>query len=152
MNIAEISSLNELALPGPDVENARNFRRFQQPAHHRDRIVDIEKIAPLVAVRDSWAVRLEQPHRLAGLGLVEALGDEAHHLALVVLVRPENIEELQPRPLRRQLLALAGAIDHRKVEQVLAPAVEVYRPQLAQRRQRPVVGEALRRRRRKWLR
>ena len=53
------------------------------------------------------AVRLEQPHRLAGFGFVEhACASDARHLALVILVRAEHVEEFQARPLRRQLLLL----------------------------------------------
>ena len=49
-------------LAGADIENAGHRRRSQQPAHHRDRIVDIDEIAPLLAVADAVAMRLEQPH------------------------------------------------------------------------------------------
>ena len=80
----------------------------EEPSHHRDRVVDIDEIAPLLAVGDAVAVRLEQPHRHAGLGVGEALGDEAHHLALVILVRPEHVEELAAHPLRRQLAAVCA--------------------------------------------
>ena len=106
-------------LAGADIEDAGHRRRVEQPAHHRDRVVDIDEVALLLAVGDAVAVRLEQPHRLAALGLVEALGDEAHHLALVVLVRPEHVEEFQARPLRRQRCRAGEAVGDRQIEQCL---------------------------------
>src|SRR5262245_44872413 len=130
-------------LTGTDVKDAGNRRRRQQPVHHRDGIVDKDEVAPLVAVFDARTVRLEQAHRLATLRLVETLGDETHHLALVVLVRAEHVEKLQAGPLRRQLLALVNPINDGEIKQLLAPAVEIHRSQLAQFRRLPVVGEAL---------
>src|SRR3981189_1977102 len=50
---------------------------------------------------DAVAVRLEQAHRLAALGLVEPLGDKAHHLALVIFVRAEHVKEFEAGALRR---------------------------------------------------
>ena len=129
-------------LAGADVEDARDLRRFHQPSHHRDGVIDVDEVAPLVAILDAWPVRLEQPHGAAVLRIVETLGDEAHHLALVVLVRAEHVEELQARPLRRQLFLLHEAFGHGLVEQLLAPAVEIHRPELLQARRRPVVAEA----------
>ena len=105
----------------------RHRRRRQQPAHHGDGVIDIDEIALLLAVGDACAMRLEQPDRLAGLGLVETLGDETHHLALVVFVGAENVEEFKPGPLRRQLVLARDALDHGEVEHMLAPAVKVHR-------------------------
>ena len=89
-------------------------------------------------------MRLEQPDGPAAPGIVEPLGEKAHHLALVVLVRPEHVEELQSRPLRRQARSLGGAVGHRQVEQMLAPAVQIQGLQPPQRRRRPVVAETFR--------
>jgi len=86
---------------------------------------------------------LEQPHRRAGLGLVEHLAEHAHHLALVVFVRAIDVEKLEPHPLRRQRLLPGRAIQDRKIEQMLAPAVKVHRPQPPQRRERGVIDKAL---------
>ncbi len=79
---------------------------------------------------------------LAGLGLVETLGDETHHLALVVFVGAEDVEEFKPGPLRRQLVLARDALDDGKIEHVLAPAVEVQRLEPLERGGRPVVGKA----------
>ena len=128
---------------GADVENARHFGRGEQPAHHADGVVHIDEIAFLLAIGDARAVRLEQPDGLAGLGVVEPLGDEAHHFALVILVGAEHVEEFQPRPLRRHLLLARGALDHGHVEHMLAPAVEIHRLEFFKRADRPVVGKAV---------
>ena len=87
-------------------------------------------------------MRLEQTDRPAGLGLVEALGNETHHLALVVFVGAEDVEEFKSGPLRRQFVFARDAFDHGEIEQVLAPAVEVHRLEPLERGERPVVGEA----------
>jgi hypothetical protein len=50
----------------------------------------------------------------------------------VIFVGAEHVEELQSGPLRRQPFAARGAFDHCHVEQMLAPAIEVHRPQLLQ--------------------
>src|SRR3954467_8947302 len=49
-------------LTGTNVESAADGWRGQQPHHHAHRISDIDKIAPLIAVRDALAIRLEQLH------------------------------------------------------------------------------------------
>ena len=110
----------------------------------RTDVVDIDEIAPLVAVGDAVAMRLEQLHRAAGLDVVEAPRQHAHHRALVVFVGTEHVEEFQAGPLRRQFFAARRALGHRHVEQMLAPAIEIHRPQRLQRRERPVVAKALR--------
>ena len=111
-------------------------RRVEQPAHHGDGVVDIDEIAPLLAVGDTVAVRLEQMHGLPRLGVVETLGDEAHHLALVVFVGPKTLKNFRPAHCGGSV-ALRGAVDHREVEQVFAPAVEIHRPEPVERRDRP---------------
>ena len=79
-----------------------------------------------------FAVRLEQLHGAPGLDVVEAPRQHAHHRALVIFIGAEHVEELQPGPLRRQAFAARGALGHRHVEQMLAPAIEIHRPQLLQ--------------------
>ena len=135
--------LEAARLAGSDVEDASDLRGFQHPAHHRDGIVDIDEIAALLAVADAGAMRLEQLDRLAGLCVVEFLGDEAHHRALVVLVRAEHVEELAARPLRRHLLFARDTLGEREIEQMLAPTVEIHRLEALERRDRPVIGEPL---------
>ena len=130
-------------LAGTDVEQARRLRGLDQPAHHRDRVVHIDEVAPLIAVADAVAMGLEQAHRIARLRLIEALGDQAHHLALVILVGTEHVEELQAGPLRRQRRAPRGAVRDHEIEQVLAPAIEVERPQPPERSRIAVVGKSL---------
>ena len=90
-----------------------------------------------------FAVRLEQLHGAPGLDVVEAPRQHAHHRALVIFVGAEHVEELQPGPLRRQPFAARGAFGHRHVEQMLAPAVEVHRPQLLQGVHGLVVAKAV---------
>jgi len=59
---------------------------------------------------------LEQADGAAAAGIIEPLGEKAHHLAFVIFVGPEHVEELQSGPLRRQGLALGGSFGHRQVE------------------------------------
>ena len=80
----------------------------------------------------------------ARLDVVEAPRQHAHHRALVIFIGPEHVEEFQAGPLRRQLFAARRALGDRHVEQMLAPAVQIHRPQCLQRRHRRVVGETLR--------
>src|SRR5205807_3808841 len=112
-------------------------------AHYRHRVVHIDEIALLLAVRDTFAMRLEQADRPAGTGVVESLGDQAHHRALVVLVRAEHVEELASRPLRRHLLLAYDALDERQIEQVLAPAVKIQWLEALERRSGPFVRKSL---------
>src|SRR5438270_11889208 len=73
-----------------------------QPQHRRDTILRIDEVAPLLAIAIIRAMRLEQPDRLTRRDLAVVLGDEAHHVALVVLVRPKDVEEFEPGPMRRR--------------------------------------------------
>ena len=76
----------------------------------------------------------EVAHRFAALGFVEALGDQAHHFSLVILVRPEHIEEFEAHPLRREFRAVREAIGYREIEQVFAEAVQIHGPKPLQGR------------------
>src|SRR5436190_20480284 len=96
-----------------------------QPQHRRDTILRIDEIAPLLAIAIIRAMRLEQPDRLTRRDLAVVLGDEAHHVALVVLVGPEHVEEFEPGAMRRR--RAGGRLPGRaQVERVL---------------RRPVTGE-----------
>ena len=131
-------------LAGSDVEDAANLRARQQPHHHPHHIVDIDEIAPLIAVFNPLAVRLEQFHRPARFDIVEAPRQHAHHRALVIFVGAEHVEEFQPGPLRRQPVASCRALGDGHVEQMLAPAVQIHRAQRLQRRYRLIVAKSLR--------
>src|SRR5207237_8695821 len=61
-----------------------------QPQHRRDTILRIDEVTPLLAIAIIRAMRLEQPDRLTCREFAVVLGDEAHHVALVVLVRPKH--------------------------------------------------------------
>src|SRR6516162_4444580 len=61
-------------LAGSDVEDPRHRRCIKEPAHHRDRVVDIDEVALLLAIGDAVAVGFEQTHALSGLRLVKAFG------------------------------------------------------------------------------
>ena len=102
---------------------------FEQPADHLQAVLEIHEIAALAAVRAAGAVGFEQPHRPAGLDLRVRLADHAFHVALVVLVRAENIEEFQRRKPREQTLALGP-----QIEEMLGIAVGIERAQPVQRR------------------
>src|SRR5262249_16961299 len=130
-------------LARPDVEQTRGLRRLDEPAHHRDGVVHIDEVAPLIAVADAVAIGLEQAHRIACLRLVEALGDQAHHLAFVILVGPEYVEELEAGPLRRQRRAPCGTVGDHEIEQMLAPSIEVERPQPPERNRIAIIGKTL---------
>ena len=110
-------------LAGADVEDTRYRGRLKQPAHHGDGIIHVNEVALLLAIGDAGAIRLEQPHRLAGLRLIETLRHETHHLAFVVFVGAEHIEEFKPGPLRRQFVLARNAFNDGEVEQMLGPAV-----------------------------
>src|SRR5262249_9074878 len=49
--------LEAAGLAGADVENTRDRWRRQEPHHHAHGIIDIDEIAPLIAIRDAFAVR-----------------------------------------------------------------------------------------------
>src|SRR5258708_4805204 len=72
-----------------DAADPRARFLMPQPQHHLGTILDVDEVAPLLAVAIVRAVRLEQPNRLAGSDPPPVLDDEAHHLALVVLVGAE---------------------------------------------------------------
>ena len=64
---------------------------------------------------------------------------------------PNTLKNFRPAHCGGRLFALGGALRHRHVEQMLAPAVEVHRPQPLQRGQRPVIVEIPARRRHRSL-
>ncbi|MEY9504957.1 hypothetical protein ABIE87_004515 [Bradyrhizobium diazoefficiens] len=134
--------LEAARLAGADVEQPGHRGRCQQPHDDAHDVVDIDEIAALVAVGNAFAMRLEQLHDAARLDVVEAPRQHAHHRALVVLVGAEHVEEFQAHTLRRQLLAARDPFGHGEIEHMLAPAVEVHRPQFFQRRDRGVVVKA----------
>src|SRR5437764_6183350 len=129
-------------LAGADVEDARYRGRPEQPAHHGDRVIDVDEVAFLFAVGDAVAVGFEQAHRLAAFRLVEALGDEAHHFPLVIFVGAEHVEKFEPHPLRRKLRAVHQAIDDREIEEMFAEAVQIHWLEPPQRSERPIVIKA----------
>ena len=55
---------------------------------------------------------------------------------------PNTLKNLQPTHCGGSGAAVARALDHREIEQVLAPAVEIHRLEPRQRLKRIVVGEA----------
>ena len=141
--MAPIMSRKLSRLAGGDVENAVDRGGVEQPAQHGDGVVDIDEIAALVAVGDACFVRFEQFDGFAGFGHVAHFGQHAHHLPLMIFVRAIDVEELQSRPMRRQIVLPDMALGHRDIEHMLAPAVEIHRLQLAQSLRRPVVGKAV---------
>ena len=66
-------------------------------------------------------------HRLAVADLGPDLRGHRLHAVLVFFIRPIDVEEFQPGPLRRHLVLARDALDHRLIEQMLAPAVGVER-------------------------
>ena len=97
----------------------------------------------MIAVGDSIAIRLEQANRVARLRFIEALGDQAHHLAFVVLVGTKHVEEFQAGALWRQRCAPRGAVRNHEIEQMLAPTIEVERTQPLECGRIAVVGKSL---------
>src|SRR5205823_6669315 len=120
--------LEAARLTGTNIEDAADGWRGQQPHYHAHRIIDIDKIALLIAVRDALVMRLEQLHRTARFDVLESARQHAHHRALVIFIGSEHVEELQARPLRRQLLTTGRALCDGHVEQMLAPPVKVHWP------------------------
>src|SRR3569623_1711628 len=82
-------------MTGADIENAADIRALHQPHPDAQNVVDVAEVAPLIAIGDAVAMRLEQPDCLARLYVVEGLCDDAHHRSLVLFVRAEHIEEFQ---------------------------------------------------------
>src|SRR5690606_10600091 len=60
----------------PNIEDAADGRGLEQPADHRNRVINIDEVAPLSAVRDVWPVRAEELHRPALAQAIERLGDK----------------------------------------------------------------------------
>src|SRR5262252_6221867 len=59
-------------LAGSNVEDPRHRRRIKEPAHYRDRIIDVDEVALLRTISDAVAMGFEQTHALSGLRLVKA--------------------------------------------------------------------------------
>src|SRR4029078_3099500 len=132
-----------LRLSGADVENTIDACCLQQPPQDGNRIVYINEVAALVPIGDSLTVRLEQLHRLARLCQVQDFGKNACHVPLVIFVRAIDVEKLQPDPVWWHFFSLHAAINHRKIEQVLAPSVEIHRLEASQRLQPPVIVQTI---------
>jgi len=96
----------------------------------------------LAAVGVALAVGFEQADALAPGRLGPDLGGDRRHRTLVGLVRPIDVEEFQPHPLRRRIVA-RGLAHREDVEQRLRPAIGVERAKRDQRVQIVPVGEAL---------
>src|ERR1700730_16146038 len=115
-------------LAGAEIVDAAVLALPPQPQHRRDAILDIDEVAALLAIPVIGAMRSEQLDGLAGRDLAVILDDEAHHLALVVLVGPEHVEEFEPDPARWGEPGLRLA--HRPGSAGgLRPAIEVEWPQ-----------------------
>lgn len=69
-----------------------------QPQRDLGTFLDIDKIAALLAIGEVRTVRLEQAHRRAGSDPAIVLGDEAHHVAFMIRVGANYVEELDPGP------------------------------------------------------
>ena len=111
-------------LAGSDVVEAVRAGFLDEVQRHVDRVLDVEKVAPLLAVRELGPIALEQPHATGLQNLPERLVHDAPHVALVVLVRPEHVEVLQPDdPIE------VAARRRVQVEELLRIAVHVERPQ-----------------------
>src|SRR5262249_21395551 len=126
-----------------DVENAIYSTCAQQPSQNRNGVIDIDEISALLAIGNTLTMRFEQTHRPARPCDIENLGQDTGHVALVIFVWPVDIEKLQANPMGRQFFLLNVPVDHRKIEQVLAPAIEIHRLKLAQRIRRPVIVETM---------
>src|SRR5262249_36102937 len=68
-------------LASSDIENAVYPCCVEKPAHNGNGIVDVDKIAALLAVGNALAVRLEQTHSLTGFGDIENLAQDPRHMA-----------------------------------------------------------------------
>src|SRR5689334_12210066 len=100
---------------------------------HLGRILNVEKIALLLAVAIFGTVALEEPDAAAFANLLERFNDNAAHLALVIFVRAEDIEVLDAA----NVMVEPGAPDI-QIEEVLGVGVAVER---AQRIEVRFVGE-----------
>ena len=112
-------------LAGAAVVDAVDVLVFQKPGHDIDAVADPDEIAALPAVGVVRVVGLEKHRRPAGGGIGMDLGNDALHPVLVVFVGAEDIEELQPRPLRRPGFVVGDHAGDPAVEQMLGPAIGV---------------------------
>ena len=126
----------------PHIEQSREPGAFQEPQNDVDAVLDTDEIAQLSAIGIPVAIAAEQSERARGPHQGEILGDHALHRALVVFVRPVDVEELETHALRRQRLRILGQPRDSAVDQMLAPPVGVERPQQRQRLARELVVEA----------
>jgi hypothetical protein len=108
---------------------------------HADAVLHVEEVAHLLAVPVVGAVAAEQAHAAGLAHLPVGLVHERAHVALVVLVGAEDVEELAPdhpaqralprRPQVEQLLAVAVAVERPQPLQRLGPLVAVVHPRRA---------------------
>ena len=94
-----------------DVEDAVGRWRRGEVKRHGYRVFHVEEIALLLAVLVVRAMALEQAQRSAVAHLLEALVHHAAHVALVLFVRPKDVEILQR---------------HQTVEPAVTPRVQVH--------------------------
>src|SRR5712692_7740574 len=105
------------------VEDARSFAIFEQPEIHRDGVVHVNEVAPLLSI--AITVRTcKQSHAGFGLILLEGLQGDRTHLLLVRLVGAVNVEIAQSRDLRGALLETPS---HVLVEKKLRVGVDIER-------------------------
>src|SRR5712692_4335967 len=110
---------------GAAVEDARSFAIFEQPEIHRDGVVHVNEVAPLLSI--AITVRTcKQSHAGVGLILLEGLqGDRMHLLLFLVrLVGAVNVEIAQSRDLRGALLEAPSRV---LVEKKLRVGVDIER-------------------------
>src|SRR5574341_2180336 len=113
-----------LRLSGAAIEYAGNVAPLEEPQVHRDDVVDVDEVAPLLAVPVAVGAD-EELHPTFGEQLpVGVVGDRCH-AALVLLVRAVDVEVAQADDLRGAFLQPAP---YHLIEQELGVAVDVERP------------------------
>jgi hypothetical protein len=107
-------------------------RQLAAPQGHRDGIVDVDEIAPVLA-RRATVRGVEQPHPALGLELPVQVPGDASHASLVLLARAVHVEVAQAHHQRRRC---RGDLAHVLIERQLGIAVDVERTLVAR-----VLGE-----------
>jgi hypothetical protein len=109
---------------------------FQQPPHHLHTVLHVNKITDLLPVAIFFFIGLEKPDLARFPDLVEGFKDHTGHVALVVLIGTEDIEEFDTCDLLFRLL-----FQHPQIENLLGIAVHVDGTKLGN--QPVVIGKAL---------
>src|SRR5580700_8740086 len=111
---------------GADVKES-GCVRLGDVQRHLDGVLDVDEIASLFAIAILRAMTLKEPHAAGLADLLERFLHEAAHIALVIFVRPEDVEVFQAADSHVETGSLGV-----EVEKMLRVSITVERPQRVQ--------------------